>query len=294
MRRVRDGITHRALLQALLLAIATVAAPVERSQAAPPHGDAIYKPQIAQPGKDVIWVPSSDDIVARMLVMAQTRPTDYVVDLGAGDGKIAIMAAKRFGARALGVEYNADLVGLAERNAAREGVTERVAFRHADIFETDFSQATVVTLFLGPLLNLKLRPHLLSMRPGTRIVSHAFDMDDWRPDEVTRMEGYVAYLWIIPARMQGSWRLHYPVAGRNRDIELDFMQIYQRIEGEATLTRMRTSLRDTLLSGNDIRFSLLDEEGRLFAFSGRVAGDVMEGTVTAEDGASHRWRASRR
>src|SRR6266545_3377320 len=138
-----------------------------------------FEPQVGQAGKDVIWVPTPDEVVERMLTMAQVTPSDFVMDLGAGDGKIAIAAARKFGAKSLGIEYNPDMVKLAQDNAQKAGVAEKASFRRADIFSTDFSPATVITLYLLPALNMKLRPQILSMRPGTRVASHSFNMEDW-------------------------------------------------------------------------------------------------------------------
>src|SRR5688572_15400895 len=170
-----------------------------------------FEPQVGQAGKDVIWVPTPDEVVDRMLTMAQVTPQDFVMDLGAGDGKIAIAAAKKFGARAVGIEYNPDMVKHANDNAQKAGVAGtgagKAAIRHGDIFATDFTQATVVTLYLLPALNMKLRPQLLSMRPGTRIVSHSFSMEDWEADEISTLDGRRAYFWLVPANVMGAWVL---------------------------------------------------------------------------------------
>src|ERR671914_212579 len=141
-----------------------------------------YEPQVGQEGKDVIWVPTSQALVDKMLDMAKVTPKDYVIDLGSGDGRTVITAAKR-GAKALGIEYNPDMVELSKRNAAKAGVSDKANFAKADLFESDFSKATVITMFLLPDINLKLRPKLLNLRPGTRIVSNSFTMGDWKPDE---------------------------------------------------------------------------------------------------------------
>lgn len=258
-----------------------------------PYGDSQYQPQVAQPGKDVIWVPTPDDIVARMLVMARVGPKDFVMDLGAGDGKIAIMAAKRFGARAVGVEYNPDMAALANRNAERAGVADRAKIVNGDIFQTDFSKADVVTLFLLPSLNLKLRPTLLTMKPGTRVVSHAFDMEDWKPDDVSRLDGRTAYLWIVPANVQGRWHFMNGTPGFEQSVEVDFTQVYQRIEGEAIFGALRASLRDASLKGDAITFSVLDPAGQHHNFVGRVEGRTISGIVRGPKGLQ-RWRAERK
>ena len=164
-----------------------------------------YTPQVGQEGKDVIWVPTPQALVERMLDMAKLTSKDIHYDLGSGDGRTVITAAKR-GAQAVGVEYNPDMVALSERAAAKEGVTGKATFIHGDIFQTDFSQATVLTLYLLPSLNVKLRPIILKMKPGTRVVSHAFTMDDWQADQTDSVEGRTAYLWIVPAPVEGTWK----------------------------------------------------------------------------------------
>ena len=163
-----------------------------------------YEPHVGQAGKDVIWVPTPDEVVDRMLTMAQVVPNDIHFDLGAGDGKIAIAAAKKFGARATGIEYNADMARYANSNAQAAGVAGvgpgKALIRQGDIFVTDFSSATVITLYLLPALNMKLRPQLLSMRPGTRVVSHSFTMEDWEADEISSVDGRRSLAAIILAR----------------------------------------------------------------------------------------------
>lgn len=178
-----------------------------------PPGPA-YEPESGQPGKDVVWVPTPDVLVERMLDMAKVTPQDYVIDLGSGDGRTVIAAARR-GARALGIEYNQDMVALSRRNAERAGVEARANFEKADLFETDFSGASVITMFLLPSINVKLRPKILAMRPGTRVVSNSFTMDAWDPDEtahLSREQGCsaswcTAHFWIVPAQFSGIYRL---------------------------------------------------------------------------------------
>lgn len=162
-----------------------------------------FEPSIGQEGKDVIWVPTPDSLVEAMLDVAKVTPSDYVIDLGSGDGRIVIAAAKR-GARAVGFEFNPDMVALSRRNAEKEGVSDKATFVNADLFESDFSKATVITMYLLPQLNLKLRPKLLDLKPGTRIVSHAFTMGEWNPDKTVEREGRTAYLWIVPAKTEGK------------------------------------------------------------------------------------------
>jgi SAM-dependent methyltransferase len=250
-----------------------------------------YQPQVGQPGKDVVWVPTPEPLVERMLTMAQVTPNDFVVDLGSGDGRTVIMAAKRFGARAMGIEFNPDMVALSQRNAQKEGVSpERARLVRGDIFESDFSQATVVTMYLLPGLNLKLRPTLLKMKPGTRLVSHQFTMDDWQPDETSYLDFRPGYLWIVPAQVQGSWRAALS-GGGNLDITLE--QTYQKIKGSADFGQIKGGLREPNLRGDNISFSLVDQKGVLHDFAGKVAGDRMEGTFRAGT-ASGTWSATRR
>jgi len=249
-----------------------------------------YEPQVGQAGKDVIWVPTPDEVVDRMLRMAQVTPNDYVVDLGAGDGKIAIAAAKKIGARSLGIEYNPDMAKHAQRNVEKAGVTGRAKIVQGDIFATDFSQATVVTMYLLPALNLKLRPQILSMRPGTRVVSHSFSMEDWEADETSSMDGRRAYLWIVPANVMGGWTLE---AGNGR-AELTFEQKFQKIEGSVALGSIHAGLRDARLRGFQISFAYVDNAGVRRDFNGRVSGNRMEGSFRTESGAEGRWSAAKK
>jgi len=262
-----------------------VAIPAAQAQTPAP-----YTPQVGQQGKDVIWVPTPDDIVERMLIMAQVKPNDFVVDLGAGDGKIAIMASKKFGAKSLGIEYNPDMAKHAQGNVVKAGVADKTQIRQGDIFATDFKAATVVTMYLLPALNLKLRPTILTMRPGTRVVSHSFNMDDWQPDETSAVDGRRAYLWIVPANVQGSWKL--AVGNDSWDISLE--QRYQRIEGQVTFGVLQGGLREPILSGANISFNFVDTAGVRRSFTGRVNGSAMEGTLRADNGQEGRWTATRR
>jgi methyltransferase family protein len=253
-----------------------------------------FQPQVGQAGKDVIWVPTPDDVVERMLIMAQVTPNDYVWDLGAGDGKIAIMAARKFGARATGIEYNPDMVKHANDNAQKAGVAGtgagKATIRHGDIFATDFSQATVVTLYLLPALNMKLRPQLLSMRPGTRVVSHSFSMEDWEADEISTLDGRRAYFWLVPANVMGTWALD--AGGQKHDLVLE--QTFQKVSGNVTFGAMHAGLRDARLRGGNISFGYIDQNGVRRDFSGRVTGAKMEGAFRDEKGAEGRWSAAKK
>ena len=250
-----------------------------------------YEPQVGQAGKDVIWVPTPDEIVERMLRMAQVTPNDYVVDLGAGDGKIAIMAAKKFGAKSLGIEYNPEFAKFAQENVVKAGVADKSRVQQGDIFATDFKSATVLTMYLLPALNLKLRPTILTMRPGTRVVSHSFTMDDWEADEISNLDGRRAYFWIVPANVQGTWRLTLP-GGDTPEVTFD--QRYQKIEGTVLLGTIQGGLREARLSGPNISFTYVDGTGVRRAFNGRVTGNTMEGMLRADNGAEARWTAAKK
>ena len=256
--------------------------------------DKDYEPHVGQAGKDVIWVPTPDEVVERMLRMAQVAPNDYVVDLGAGDGKIAIAAAKKFGARALGIEYNADMARHAQRNVERTGVAHRARIVQGDIFVSDFSQATVITMYLLPALNLKLRPQLLAMRPGTRVVSHSFSMDDWEADETSSLDGRRAYFWVVPAAVAGAWTLELAGGGAADKLEMTLEQRYQKIEGTVALDTVLGGLREARLRGYLIAFSYVDQKGVRRDFSGRVSGARMEGSFRADNGTEGRWSATKK
>jgi len=249
-----------------------------------------YEPQVGQAGKDVIWVPTPDEVVDRMLRMAQTTPNDYVVDLGAGDGKIAIAAAKKFGARSLGIEYNPEMAKHAQGNVEKAGVTGRARIMQGDIFATNFSDATVVTMYLLPGLNMKLRPTLLAMRPGTRVVSHSFTMEDWEADEISSMDGRRAYFWVVPANVHGGWAME---SGGEKN-ELVFEQRFQKIEGTIGLGHTQGGLRDARLRGFNISFAWVDNNGVLRNYSGRVVGGKMEGGWRGDNGSEGRWVATKK
>jgi cyclopropane fatty-acyl-phospholipid synthase-like methyltransferase len=226
--------------------------------------------------------------------MAQVTSQDYVVDLGAGDGKIAIAAAKKFGARALGIEYNPDMARHAQRNVESAGVAGRARIQQGDIFATDFSQATVVTMYLLPALNLKLRPTLLAMKPGTRIVSHSFSMDDWEADEVSSLDGRRAYFWVVPAIVAGTWTIERAGAGASEKHEISLEQHYQKIEGMVSLGAIYGGLREARLRGAQIAFAYVDNRGVRRDFTGRVNGAHMEGSFRADDGSAGRWTAAKK
>ena len=246
--------------------------------ASPAGGQEPYQPEIGQPGKDVVWVPTPEPLVERMLAMAQVGPGDVVFDLGSGDGRMVIAAAKR-GARAVGVEYNPDMVALSRRNAEREHVpADGARFVQGDIFETDFSSATVVTLYLLPDLNMRLRPKLLEMRPGTRVVSHVFRMEDWEPDETSYLVNTPAYLWVVPARVQGTWSF---VLQGGPTFTIDLEQTFQKLSGDVELGAVRAGLRDARVHGDAVSFAFVDGKGVLHELEGRAVADGLEGTFRA-------------
>jgi hypothetical protein len=282
----------------LILAVVVVAAAslpnAASAQSAPARE---YTPQVGQEGKDVIWVPTPQALVDRMLQIAGVTAKDYVVDLGSGDGRTVITAAKKLGARALGIEYNPDMVELSKRNAAKEGVTGRASFMKADIFETDFSDATVITMYLLPQLNLKLRPKISGMKPGTRVVSHAFSMDDWQPDQIETVEGRTAYLWIVPAKVEGTWRWDFP-SGGPRSYELLLRQHFQMVEGLVRADNKTGQVRNLKLRGDRITFSVMEFAGVETViqrdFAGRVSGNTIEGTMKLPNGTGEmKWTATR-
>jgi hypothetical protein len=242
-----------------------------------------YEPRVGQPGKDVVWVPTAQTLVDKMLDMAKVTPSDYVIDLGSGDGRTVITAAKR-GIKAHGIEYNPEMVELSKRNADKEGVADKATFAHADIFESDFSGATVLTLFLLTDLNIKLRPTVLKMKPGTRVVSNSFGMGDWEADQTVQApEGCQsfcrAHLWIVPANVDGTWQLG--------ESTLTLQQKYQKFSGTLTTGNVVAPIRDGKLDGERISFTA---GGAIY--TGQVSGNAMDGT-SKSSGTERKWQAWR-
>lgn len=243
-----------------------------------------YEPQVGQHGKDVIWVPTPQALVDRMLALGKLTAKDNLVDLGSGDGRTVITAAKR-GATALGIEYNPDMVELSRRSAEKAGVSAKAQFKRADLFDTDFSHATVVTMFLLPDINLRLRPKILDMKPGTRIVSNSFTMGDWKWDDSVAAgseEGCTsyctAYLWIVPAKVAGTWKTPQGT--------LRLKQEFQMLSGTLTVNGAARSVSGKL-NGDQISFT---DGGTTYA--GRVDGERIEGTLKNSAG-SKPWSAAR-
>jgi len=232
------------------------------------QGQKPFEPQSGQAGKDVVWVPTPQALVERMLDMAKLTPQDFHMDLGSGDGRTVITAAKR-GARSMGVEYNPDMVALSQRNAKEAGVSDRATFVQADLFTTDFSKANVVTLFLLPSINMRLRPTILNMRPGTRIVANTFTMEDWQADETSVIGGdcvswCTALLWIVPAKVDGTWKMPQG--------QLTLQQQFQNVTG----TLGSTPITDGKLRGEEITFSAGGQK-----YTGKVNGSTITGTSGA-------------
>ena len=241
-----------------------------------------YVPKRGQMGKDVMWLPTSDDLVLKMLDAAKVGPQDELVDLGAGDGKIPIAAARQFGARAWGIEYNKDLAALAQRNAQRAGVAERVRIVHGDIFKEDFSKATVVTMYLLEELNAQLRPTILAMKPGTRVLSNTFSMGDWEPDQVIRVTNGTGYFWTVPANVAGLWTLSGLDENSNATLKLD--QTFQRLGGSLTLQGKTQNLLGARIEGSVLHFSFINADGLLKAVKVLVNGQVLSGELTGPYG----------
>jgi len=238
-----------------------------------------FEPSVGQSGKDVVWVPTPQATVDKMLELAKLTPQDFLMDLGSGDGITVITAAKR-GARAMGVEYNPDMVALAQRRAAEAKVSDRATFVKADLFETDFSKATVVTMFLLPDINLKLRPKILDMKPGTRIVSNTFTMAEWDADETGTAGGEcttwcTALLWIVPAKVEGTWGTS---AG-----DLTLKQEFQKLSG----TLGSAAISDAKMLGEEITFTVGKTK-----YTGKVSGTAMSGTMSG--GATGAWKATKK
>ena len=281
--------TARIVCAALAVSLAGASAYAQQAPAEPKE----YVPQVGQSGKDVVWVPTPEALVERMLKMAGVGPKDYVIDLGSGDGRTVIAAAQKFGARAMGIEYNPDMVALSAKNAEKAGLGDKVKFIKADIFETDFSQATVITMYLLPALNLKLRPKILDLRPGTRVVSHAFNMEDWQPDQTVTVEGRDAYLWIVPAKVEGAWKLSVPAGSGEESWNVRLGQQFQVLSGRAQNGDKPFNVADGRLRGANIRFGFVDGNGVKREFSGQVRGDRMEGTTQTQGGTPVKWSATR-
>jgi hypothetical protein len=273
--------SSRLLNRSLIAACLSMISVIFYAQEVPENKD--FQPHSGQEGKDVVWVPTPQALVEKMLDMAKITPADFLIDLGSGDGRTVITAAKR-GIRAQGIEYNPDMVTLSKRNAANEGVSDKSEFVKADLFETDLSKATVITLFLLPEINLRLRPLILDLKPGTRIVSNTFTMDEWIPDDTTNVgdeesSWNTAYMWIVPAKVEGSWRLPQG--------ELVLKQEFQMVSGDLKTGSNTTTILNGKLHGDELTFFTNDAQ-----YTGRVNGNDIAGIVTS-GGSKTKWTATR-
>ena len=257
----------------------------------------------------VPYVPTPQEVVERMLEIARVGPHDYLIDLGSGDGRIVVTAAKKYGARGFGVDLNTERVSEGNENARRAGVVDKVAFYQRDLFETHLGDATVITMYLLPQVNLELRPRLLELKPGTRLVSHDFDMGDWKPDTYVTMDvkekyggmgGFSEiYFWVVPAKVAGAWQWELTVSGKAMSYEVRLEQQYQAITGTVRLDGRTVQLMDARLRGDEIRFNFTaDVNGApvKHEFMGRVAGEAVNGSATLSGArlqGQHDWIARR-
>jgi precorrin-6B methylase 2 len=260
------------LVMALVLGVSGLSAQTTTQKPAP------FEPQSGQAGKDVVWVPTPQELVEKMLDLAKLTPNDFLIDLGSGDGRTVITAAKR-GATALGIEYNPDMVELSRRNAEAAGVAKKATFEKADLFESDFSKANVVTMFLLPSINMRLRPIILKMKPGTRIVANTFTMEDWEADETAQatkdcVSWCTALLWIVPATAEGTWT----VAGSPLTLTQKFQMLSGTMGSQAVTGRLR---------GTTITFDVGNVK-----YTGQVNGTTMSGTMSG--GRTGNWTATKK
>jgi SAM-dependent methyltransferase len=259
------------------------------------------QPKPRQP--DVEYIPTPQNVVDEMLRLAEVKKTDVVYDLGCGDGRVVITAAKDYGARGVGVDIDPKRIEESRDNARQAGVADRVKFVQQDLFETDIREASVVTLYLLPELNQKLRPKLLSdLRPGTRVVSHDFDMGDWQPDHLIHVEGiyeHSVYYWVIPANIDGEWRLRATTPTGEQSYRLQLQQQYQEIRGTFSTEGKATQITDASLMGDHLRFTVIasmrGDEVRM-SFDGHVDGESMRGSMQVHGGAMagrYNWTSRR-
>ena len=238
-----------------------------------------YTPVQGQAGKDVIWIPTPEALIDKMLTAAKVTDKDKVFDLGAGDGIIAITAARKYGAQSVGIEFNPDMAQFARRKVAEAGMTDKVKIITGDIFQEDFSSATVVTLYLMPHLNMKLRPTLLKMKPGTRVVSHAFTMGDWEPDETMSSNYAQGYFWVVPAQIEGAWVMNGLDGG---PVRVSLSQSFQNIGGTLTRGGQTFAMLGAKLRGDEVKFQFITPDRKVHAFSGRVEGGRLSGKVVTD------------
>lgn len=246
-------------------------------------GNPGFQPSLGQEGKDVRWFPTPQELVDKMLDMAKITPSDFLIDLGSGDGRTVITAARR-GTRGIGIEYNPDLVEISKMNAIKEGVKDKVEFIKTDLFNYDFSKATVLTLFLLPEINLRLRPRILDMKPGTRVVSTTFTMQNWQHDNMVTItdpesKWTTAYLWIVPAKVGGTWK--FPGG------KLKLIQKFQMLTGEVIKGNQSVKITSGRLNGSEIIFTAGST-----TYACKVTGNIMKGTSEIE-GRKTMWTAQK-
>lgn len=248
------------------------------------NGNKDYEPELGQEGKDVIWYPTPQPLVDKMLDMAKLTPNDLLIDLGSGDGRIVITAAKR-GTHAIGIEYNPDMVEFSKKNAAKEGVTGLTDFVKADLYEYDLSKASVITMFLLPEINLKLRPKLLELKPGTRIITNTFSMQDWPYDEMQELDDEsitwnTAYLWIVPAKVEGTWKWN--------NGELTLNQEYQSFSGMLKTGNKSTEISNGHIRGNEVSF-----EANGAVYKAKVNNNTLLKGTSEKNGNVSVWEAEK-
>ena len=232
------------------------------------------------------YFPTTPAAVGKMLELADVQASDFVIDLGCGDGRIPVTAAQRTGARGLGVDFDAQRIVEAEENARKAGVPDKVQFRKEDLFVTDISRASVLTLYLSLKINIELRPRILEvMQPGARIVSNDFNMGDWLPDRWQRVENRVVYLWIVPAKVAGNWRLSSEAADGPSEFDVTLDQRFQELGGSAVIDGKAVPVRDGLVTGDRVAFAVDRGPDRVMQFEGRFVDGRLEG-----DG----WKAARK
>jgi SAM-dependent methyltransferase len=253
---------------------------------------------------DVEYVPTPHHVVAEMLRLAETKREDVVYDLGCGDGRVVIMAAKEYGTRGVGVDIDPQRIEESRENARQAGVVDRARFLQQNLFETDFREATLVTLYLLPQLNRQLRPRLLSeLRPGTRIVSHDFDMGEWYPDKVIRVPGstyeHTVYYWVVPAKVDGVWRVNMPTPAGERQYRLHLQQQFQEVSGTISARDEELPIANATLAGDHLRYTVTttgQSPPVKMSFDGRIADDIVHGSVEVQGGPTagrHEWTATR-
>ena len=255
-------------------------------------------------GEEVPYVQTPQNVVEAMLELAGVRGSDFLIDLGSGDGRIVITAARKYGASGVGIDYDNYLTTESTDIAAKAGVADRARFLNQDIFETDLRAATVVTMYLLPEFNLRLRPRLLSeLRAGARVVSHDWDMGEWAPDaqiEVAAPEKKIGlrktstlYLWIIPAQLAGKWETRVPVGDGTMEIALELEQAFQNLGGVARIDGAARPIERSVVKGRYVAFRIDDPAGGAIRFQGNASADRIVGQVSTPDGRTHPWRALR-